>query len=124
MSAAAKKKAKRKAKDKAKKEGGEEPPKPAAGKAPKVNARVRAMQELQELRKREEEETRIAEEERAQRVPHSCLVKLIMIRNYDSPIMRNVVLGLTPKISISVDVIALPLFACLVSSASSTLDSA
>eukprot|EP00208_Stichococcus_sp_RCC1054_P001979 CAMPEP_0206140654 /NCGR_PEP_ID=MMETSP1473-20131121/10223_1 /ASSEMBLY_ACC=CAM_ASM_001109 /TAXON_ID=1461547 /ORGANISM="Stichococcus sp, Strain RCC1054" /LENGTH=1691 /DNA_ID=CAMNT_0053534881 /DNA_START=139 /DNA_END=5214 /DNA_ORIENTATION=- len=66
MSAAAKKKAKKKAKEKAKKEAGSDAPAPAAAAAApkKVNAKVRAMQELQELRRREEEAARIAEEER------------------------------------------------------------
>lgn len=70
MSAAAKKKAKKKAKEKAKKEAGSDAPAPAAAAAApkKVNAKVRAMQELQELRRREEEAARIAEEERKRQV--------------------------------------------------------
>lgn len=67
MSAAAKKKAKKKAKEKAKKEaGGDAAPAAASGK--KVSAKVRALQELQELRRREEEAARIAEEERLRQV--------------------------------------------------------
>ena len=80
MSAAAKKKAKKKAKEKAKKEaGGDAAPAAASGK--KVNPKVRALQEQQELRRRKEEEARIAEEERLRQVitrweKGSCLVCL------------------------------------------------